>query len=130
MSCFGIPALKTGRNFFVEQNFRHLAENCHCRPTKKCSIRFFFKHYCANEIRDRQKNKLTRESHFFVFRRLQKTTLHVFHEQLFCKQHQAGFEIISIRYQKGLKGIKKHRKRKTCWVKSIVATKFISCEEK
>ena len=72
ISCFGIPALKSGINFFVGQKFLHLAKNCHFCSTKKGSIRYFF--------------TLSRQWHTFLYK------------QHFCKQHQAEiwFEIIPI----------------------------------
>ena len=69
-------------------------------------------------IRGKHKNKLMKVSCLFKFRRLRNNFACFFD---FYKQHQAEiwFEILII------SGIKRSSKKKTCWVNSIIATKFI-----
>ena len=80
-----------------------------------------------NEIRDKNKDKRIKESHFFMFRRLQNNILCFFYKQHFYIHQQAEiwFEIIIISGIKRSWKTNKYSKWKICWVNSIVATKFI-----
>ena len=78
--------------------------------------------YRPNEIPDKHKNKLTWQSYFFIFRRLENNVTSFFYKQHFYKQQQAEIwsEIIYYKYQNEFND--KYSKWKTCWVKDITAT--------
>ena len=80
-------------------------------------LKTLFDNY-LNEMLNENKNKLMRQSYFFIFRRLGKKVC-FFYEQHFYKQHQAEIwsEIITISSIKKAKRKRKLSKRKTYWLK-------------
>ena len=84
----------------------------------------FFWLYCPC---DKHKNKPMWLSFFFIFRRLKKNVICFFNRQHFSKQHHAVIwsKIITILCIKMRRKKNKHSKWKSCWVKSISATKSI-----
>ena len=75
-------------------------------------------------MQNKIKNKLTRE--FFTFHWLQNN-ITLFCEKSFNKQHQVDiwFKEQQFLVLTGVKNKNKHYKWKSCWVKSIIASKAI-----